>query len=254
MLFSLNLWMLFSGKSTTGFIYEHASFLYVLLAILYFGISFTMAFLPCSNFHHPVICRGRTDGNKIALTFDDGPDKVKTPLVLEILDKYNVPATFFCIGKNIAGNEHLLIKIHESGHLIGNHSFSHSRWFDLFSAGRIKSELLESNRLIKQATGLAPHFFRPPFGVINPMVSKALKKTLLQTVCWNIRSFDTLNRNPGKVNHNILRQLRPGSIILLHDHTLFTEHSLDKLISDILGAGFYIVPLDNLLQIPAYEP
>lgn len=253
MLFSLNLWMILSGKSTGGFFHDHANLIYGLIAILYFGISFAMAFLPCSNFHHPVICKGRTDGSSVALTFDDGPDKLKTPLILATLDKYKVKATFFCIGRNISGNEHILKKIHDSGHLIGNHSLSHSRWFDLFSASRIEAEVLASNKLIRQVTGQYPLFFRPPFGVVNPMVSKALKKTTLQAVCWNIRSFDTLNRNPEKVNHSILRQLRPGSIILLHDHTLFTEHRLDRLISDILVAGFHIVPLDNLLKLPAYE-
>ena len=211
-----------------------------------------MAFLPCSNFHHPVICCGTTDEKVISLTFDDGPDPVKTWLILEVLKTYNVKATFFCIGKNLTGNENMIKRILDDGHLIGNHSFSHSKWFDFFPAGKIRAELLETDRLIKKVTGGSPLFFRPPFGVVNPMVSNALKKSHWQVIGWNIRSFDTLNMDPKKTENKILSQLKPGAIILLHDFTRYTEHHLNALIPAILNAGYGIVPLDKLLKMPAY--
>ena len=251
-LLSLNLWNIFTDKSTGGFIHTHAILLYTLLFIFYFVISFAMAFLPCTNFHYPVICCGKTKEKSVAITFDDGPDPVKTPIILDILKKYNLQATFFCIGKNIVNHEQLVKRIHEEGHLIGNHSFSHSKWFDLFSSGMMRTELLATDHLIANITGKSPLFFRPPFGVVNPMVCNALKNMHLQAICWNIRSFDTLRNNPQKTLQRILKQLEPGAIILLHDLTNCTQHHLGELLTGIEDAGYRIVPLDKMLNMPAY--
>ncbi len=251
-LLNLNLWNIFFSRSTGGFIQTHAAVLYFSLFTLYAGISVAMAFLPCSNFHHTVTCHGTTDDKWVSITFDDGPDPVKTPLILEVLKNQEVYATFFFIGKNIEGNELLVKRLSGEGHLIGNHSFSHSGWFDLFSAKRMAAELLKTNQLIENIIGKSPAFFRPPFGVINPMVSKSLQKTRLKAICWDIRSLDTLNKAAEKTSQKILRKLKPGSVILLHDHTKYTGHHLDELLTGIGNAGYRIVPLDKLLKIPAY--
>ena len=251
-LLGLNLWNVLLNGSGVGFVHTHAALLYGLLFTSYFGISFAMAFLPCSNFHHPVICEGRTSEKSVSITFDDGPDALKTPLILKVLEKHQVHAAFFCIGKNISGNEQLVKKLTDEGHLAGNHSYSHSNWFDLFPARKMRGELLETDRLIQNITGTTPLFFRPPFGVVNPMVSNALKHKHWKVIGWNIRSLDTINRSPEKIRDNILRQLKPGAIILLHDFTPFTEHHLDELITGIRDAGYSIVRLDQLLKLPAH--
>ncbi|MDP1620760.1 MAG: polysaccharide deacetylase family protein [Bacteroidales bacterium] len=252
MLLMLNILGLLFGKTTTGFIQTHATLFYIILFGIYFGIVIAMAFFPCTNFYHPVLCSSKTDENSVSITFDDGPDPVKTPLILKALKKHGASAAFFCIGKNIAGNEHLLKQMSEEGHLIGNHSFSHSNLFDLFSVKRMRQELVKTDSLISKITGKSPLFFRPPFGVINPLVSITLKKFPMQVICWNIRSLDTLKLDPVKTKNKILRQLQPGAIILLHDHTEFTEHHLDGLLSEIRDAGYNIILLDKLLKLPAY--
>ncbi|MEI7896620.1 MAG: polysaccharide deacetylase family protein [bacterium] len=251
-LLGLNLWNVFLGKSPTSLINTHGALLYSMLFLAYFGISFGMAFLPCTNFHHPVICSGTGDEKSVSLTFDDGPDPAKTPLALDVLKKHGVTAAFFCIGNNISGNPDLVQRIYHEGHILGNHSLTHSKWFDLFPATKIRAELLETDRLLKELTGQSPLLFRPPFGVVNPMVSNALKKMHWTAVCWNIRSLDTINRDAEKTRKKILRQLKPGSVILLHDGSDFTEHHLDELISGIRDAGYGIVPLDQLIKMPAY--
>jgi peptidoglycan/xylan/chitin deacetylase (PgdA/CDA1 family) len=251
-LMGLNLWSIFTSKSGVGLIQSHPTLLYSLLFSFYFGISFAMAFLPCSGFHHETICRGKTDRKIVALTFDDGPDNLNTPQILEVLARHKVPATFFCIGSRIHGNEELIRRIDTSGHILGNHSFSHSKFFDLFPAKKIRNELLETDRLIMSATGKSPLFFRPPYGVINPLVSSAVKGMHWKLICWNIRSFDTLNAKPEKTKNRILSRLKPGSIILLHDHSVMAETTLEELILAIRQQGYEIVPLDNLLNIPAY--
>jgi peptidoglycan-N-acetylglucosamine deacetylase len=248
---SLTLWNILSTPNG-GFIYNHAGLFYILLLLLYLGISFGMAFLPCSNFHHPVICYGKTAEPFVSLTFDDGPEPLKTRLVINVLKKHQVKATFFCIGRKILGNESVIKHLFDDGHLVGNHSYSHSRWFDLFSSGTMRAELNETDRLISNITGKSPLFFRPPYGVVNPLVSNTLQKMHWKAICWNIRSLDTLKKDPRKTMHKIINHLKPGSIILLHDFTPFTEHHLDELISRIQEAGYRIVPLDVLLKLPAY--
>ncbi|MFZ4523405.1 MAG: polysaccharide deacetylase family protein [Bacteroidales bacterium] len=253
LLLAMNLWNLFSG-TYGGFFHNYAALLYWLLISIYFGISFAMAFVPCSGFHHTVICHGNSQGKSLSITFDDGPDPEKTPLILDNLKRYNVQATFFCIGKNLAGNEVLVKRIIEEGHLIGNHSYTHSKWFDLYPARKMRAEMLETDRLIHQITGKSPLYFRPPFGVVNPMVSNALKNMHWQAIGWNIRSLDTLQGDPEKIKDKILSQLKPGAIILLHDFTAFSEFHLDSLLSEIKKTGFEIIPLDELTGLPPYSP
>jgi peptidoglycan/xylan/chitin deacetylase (PgdA/CDA1 family) len=252
LLISLNLWNITLGNTIGGFLPNHSILLFTLLLMFYGGISLGLAFMPCTNFHHPVVCRGITDEPLVSLTFDDGPDSLKTPLILEVLQKHQVKAAFFCIGRKVPGNESLLKQLFDAGHLVGNHSYSHSKWFDLFSSGNMRAELNETDRLIANITGKSPLFFRPPFGVVNPMVSNALQNMHWKAICWNIRSLDSMNRNPQKTMHKIITNLKPGSIILLHDVTHFTQYHLDELITRIQEAGYRIVPLDQLLKLPAY--
>ncbi|MEI6681999.1 MAG: polysaccharide deacetylase family protein [Bacteroidota bacterium] len=222
------------------------------LIVLYAAISLVMVFFPCSQFFHPVICHATGRDKFVALTFDDGPDVVKTPLILDILKRRGVPATFFCIGRKVEANEEVARQIHAAGHLIGNHSFSHANGFGFYSAGRILQELQETDQVIARVTGAIPVFFRPPFGIINPTLHRVLRKTHWQAICWNIRSFDTLGSDPQKIQRRILRKLKPGSIILLHDHTTFSGDHLEGLITAIRDAGYEPVALDKLLNLEAY--
>ncbi len=222
------------------------------LIVFYASISLVMVFFPCSQFFHPVICQGTGQEKSVALTFDDGPDGVQTPLILDILKKNQVPATFFCIGSRLEAHEKVAQRIHAEGHLIGNHSFSHSLWFDFYSSRRILNELHETGEMIARVTGGIPVFFRPPFGIINPTLHRVLRKTYWQTVCWNIRSFDTVRNKPYRIQRRIVRKLQPGSIILLHDHTSFSENHLEGLIAAIRDAGYELVALDKLLNSEAY--
>ncbi len=222
------------------------------LAAGYLGLSFGMAFLPCSGYHFRTICKGKTNENKVAITFDDGPDPLCTPKVLDTLKSRGVTATFFCIGQKIKDNEAILQRMIRENHHTGNHSFSHSYWFDWFPTRMVQSEIKETDLLIRHATGLKPAWFRPPFGVLNPMISNALKKCGHQAVCWDIRSLDTMGGPPERISGRILRKLKPGSIILLHDQSRFSQNHLDQLLDRIKAAGFTIVPLNELIESKAY--
>lgn len=124
------------------------------------------------------------------------------------------------------------------GHLIGNHSFAHSPWFDWYPSGKIFRELKMTDLAIQQATGAPVRFFRPPFGVLNPMVSRALKRGAWITFCWDVRSLDTVIPDPEKIHRRILRKVSSGSVILLHDHTDYSLNHLEELIKRLTDKGF----------------
>ncbi len=224
----------------------------LILFIFYSVITLVLAFFPASGFYLPVLTRGNTLEKTIALTFDDGPVPGNTELVLDVLKRHGVSGTFFCKGRNVAAHPSLAKRIAGEGHLLGNHTFSHSPFIDLFPTRRIALELERTDKLISGITGRTPLFFRPPYGVINPMVAGAVKTVNRQTVCWSVRSFDTMNRTPEKTMRRIISRLKPGVVILLHDHTPFTRDHLDELITAIFHAGYSIAALDKLLNTEAY--
>jgi peptidoglycan-N-acetylglucosamine deacetylase len=252
-LLGFNLVGLFGCGLGETFFCVNLPWFYAGLLTAYFGISVSMAFLPCSGFHMDVICRGETDRKVVAITFDDGPDPQKTPALLDVLKKHRVPATFFLIGRNIEGNEDLVKRMHAEGHLTGTHSWSHSYWFDFFPSPAMRRELARNRDVIKTVTDRSPLMFRPPYGVVNPMLAGALRKLPWHVIGWSIRSYDTLQKDTLRVMKRILGSLNPGAIILLHDKSIFTSAVLEELITQITDKGYRIIPLDELLKIKAYE-
>ncbi|MFH1296139.1 MAG: polysaccharide deacetylase family protein [Bacteroidota bacterium] len=235
-----------------GHLCSHTYVYMLVLFGLYIGISITMAFFISSNFHHKAICRGVTTEKLCALTFDDGPDPENTPYILKVLNRQRIPATFFVIGEKLHGNEMILKEMDAGGHLIGNHSWSHSVWFDFFPACRLRKELTRTAKAVSDITGKSPLLFRPPYGVINPILSSTLRSLAYHVIGWNIRSFDTVHRDPEKTVTRILRKLTPGSIILLHDHLANSPTLLERVIDQLRLHGYQIVPITQLAHIEAY--
>ncbi len=123
-----------------------------------------------------VFCCKKTEEKIIAITFDDGPDPIQTPKVLKVLREKHIPACFFCIGNKIKGNEELLRQIIKEGHRIGNHSFSHSGYFPLYTFKRMCHDLITCQQELEKVTGQPVRWFRPPFGVTNPTLAKAVRR------------------------------------------------------------------------------
>ena len=193
-----------------------------------------------SQVYVKALCRIKTSEKVVYLTFDDGPDAEQTPQVLDVLKRNNATATFFCIGNRIAGNEQILKRIIDDGHTIGNHSFSHINSFPLFSRRRMIADIEQCQKAIESATGTAPTLFRPPFGVTNPTISKAVKNLNLKTIGWTIRTYDTNRCSNAKIARRISRQLRPGAIILLHDRLPQSAERLQMVIDTVKAAGYTI--------------
>lgn len=169
-------------------------------------------------------------GKRIAITFDDGPVP-NTNAVLDVLDRYQARATFFCIGKNIEAHPDILKRIKAGGHEIGNHSYSHSYFFSFFSKKKIIEEIEHANKLLKNITGLDCDLFRPPYGVMNPPIAKAVSQKCMKVIGWNLRSFDTSTKDHNKVIRRIKRGIKPGAVILLHDDRQNTPAILEAVLN-----------------------
>ena len=233
---------------------QGVSFLYLLLPIfIWLSLTIFGAFEIRFNYFLKAYHRGDNDSEKIiSLTFDDGPTEF-TPRVLEILEKNNAKATFFCIGKQIENYPEILQRTHQSGHLIGNHTFHHSSKNGFYSTEKIIDEIISTNQLIKEEIKITTKLFRPPFGVTNPHIAKALEKTKHYVIGWNIRSLDTVIEDEKQLLTRIKRQIKPGSIILLHDTSDKTANVLEQLFVFLQKENYKVVPLNELLKIDVYE-
>jgi len=197
------------------------------------------------------LCEKDTDEKVVALTFDDGPHPEQTPKVLEILRDRGVEAAFFCIGENIENNRALTKRIDEEGHVVGNHSYCHSWKFPWLGYKKMEQNLRQCDRIIEEVIGKKTSFFRPPFGVTNPMLAKAVTSIGYISIGWNIRSFDTTCRgNQNKVIRRIEKKLKPGSIILLHDNLSFSDELLVRILDILSEKGYRIERVDKLLGRP----
>ena len=194
-----------------------------------------------SQFFVPATCRFAPEGKQIMLTFDDGPHPERTPLILDMLEKYGAKAVFFLIGKRVDAHPDMAARVAEKGHEIGSHAYHHGYTFDFLPAYRVKEELLLTEKSIKKATGLDVHLFRPPYGITNPNIAKALESFNYQVLGWNIRSLDTLIRDSEKLSKRVLKRIQPGSIILFHDHGPGTLEALEQVLHYCKENGYETV-------------
>lgn len=193
-------------------------------------------------------CRKKTSEKIVALTFDDGPDKVRTPEILKVLDEYNVKACFFCIGKKIKGNETLLKDIMSRGHLVGNHSYTHSALLPCYSLKALKKDYLTCQFALEQVTLQPVRLFRPPFGVTNPTVAKAVQTLGYTSIGWDVRSLDTCIADKRRVMLRIKRRLKPGSVVLLHDRLPDCDVLLRLLLEYLKQENYRVVRIDRMLD------
>lgn len=226
-----------------------------------FLIAFTIAYFGttqiASNFYMPTYCKASKHPKKeIAITFDDGvTDPKQSTKILDILEQYQVSATFFCIGKNLQSPEQIKVlkRMNASGHIIGNHSYSHHNFFDFFSSQRVSNEVITTDKIIQEHIGKRPLFFRPPYGITNPNIAKALRSLKHKTIGWSLRSLDTVIKDEQILLKRVQKKLRKGDVILFHDHLQHMPDFLPMFLEYLLKEGYSVVGLDQLLQLDAYQ-
>ncbi|MBY5033741.1 polysaccharide deacetylase family protein [Streptococcus gallolyticus] len=180
---------------------------------------------------------------RIAITFDDGPSPETTPQVLDLLKKYKVKATFFVLGKNIAGNEAILKRMQAEGHEIANHSWNHPQLTKL-AADQIKQEIEDTQSAIQAVTGQRPTSYRPPYGAVNQAVQAV---TNLPAIYWTVDTLDWKSKNPAAILGEVKAHTQAGSIILMHDIHPTTVASLDSVLAYLTGQGYSFARVDELL-------
>ncbi len=220
----------------------------VFLALIIYGSAIIQ-----SNFHAQTYYHGDVSGKEIALSFDDEPNQEYTPQALSTLARFNAPATFFVIGKNIQGNESILKQIDAGGHSIGNHSYTHSFFVDLKNLQGFKNELNQTAESVFKVIGKRMKLFRPPYGVTTPNLAKASNILNYSIIGWIIRSFDTTGDNVQTITLRVQRQIKPGAIILFHDTSDRIIQVLKQTLNFAKENGYKIVSVERLLKIKAYE-
>lgn len=223
------------------------------LLLIYVSVLFCGSYFIRMGFFMKSICSVNTSEKVIALSFDDGPAGKKTARILDILKDNNVKAAFFCIGKNMPDNEDLLKRITNEGHIIGNHSNSHNSLFDLYSSKKMLNELELASQTCQDITGNYPRFFRPPYGVTNPNLKKAVLRGGFISIGWSIRSYDTVIGNEERLLTRILDRLKPGAILLLHDSSESTLKILPRLLKEIRNKGYKMIRLDKMINLNPYD-
>lgn len=217
-------------------------------------------------------CREKTDRKEVYLTFDDGPHPPETERVLDVLRERGAKATFFLIGSKVSGNEAVLRRMLEEGHALGLHTYSHAGTFPLLSFDKMLADVNEGKRAVESVAGKKISLFRPPFGVTNPTISKVIRTLGLHTVGWDVRSFDTMFCKSSEhsckssehsckksgysckqsgysckqsghdwyvpVVERIMKQVRPGSVILLHDRLNGASELLALLLDSLAASGY----------------
>ena len=187
----------------------------------------------------------------VALTFDDGPNSSTTTQALDTLAKYGVKATFFVLGKNIAGNEDLLKRMKSEGHVVGNHSWDHPVLSKL-TLEDAKKQITDTEDALTKVLGSSSKLMRPPYGAITDDIRNSLD---LSFIMWNVDSLDWKSKNETAILTEIQHQVRNGSIVLMHDIHGATVNALPKIIEYLKDQGYTFVTIPELLnsRLKAHE-
>lgn len=221
------------------------------LAVLYILLLVLGAIFIRWNFFIPAKHHGDRNSMQLALSFDDGP-ATHTEAILDILKAESVPAAFFSIGKRAEAAPDVVRRWHEEGHVVGNHSYAHSFHFDWQNRTKMVAEIRHTNEILKGIIGKTPLLFRPPYGVTNPELSHAVNLTNMHTIGWSLRSFDTSAKDADKLLQKLLKKVKGGDVILLHDSVTHTASILTAFIKACRQKGFIFVRLDKMLGLEAY--
>ena len=212
-----------------------------------------LAVLPGDNFYGPVLAAGHTSEKVVALTFDDGPYPPYTQKVLAILKEKNVHATFFLVGENALAHPELVRQIKAEGHLIGTHTQHHKDLLRL-DKKEVRDEMIMGVESIRQITGEAPKFIRPPHGFKDYEVIEQAENLGLTVVNWDVIPRDWTNPGTEKIVSRVIEKVKPGSVILLHDGDSpansgsreQTVQALPEIIDQLRADGYSFVTIEEL--------
>jgi peptidoglycan/xylan/chitin deacetylase (PgdA/CDA1 family) len=189
------------------------------------------------------------DGPYIAISFDDGPNATLTPKLLDILAAHHLKATFFVIGANVAAHPEIVARAAREGHEIGNHTWSHP-YLAKLSDDAVRRELQRTDEAIKSATGTRPTLMRPPYGSLAARQKRSIHDEFgYQIILWDVDPFDWKRPGPAVVCNRIVKQTRPGSIVLSHDIHPGTIEAMPCILNQLEAKGFKFVTVSELIRM-----
>ncbi len=209
------------------------------------------------------------DRGELSLTFDDGPDPEVTPAVLDLLERHGARASFFCVGERVDRWPELAAEIVRRGHRVENHTYSHPWSFSLRGPEAIAREIDGAQEAIRRATGESPRLVRAPAGLRNLLLERVLARRGLWLTSWTRRGLDALGAEPAAVLARLVRGLRAGDILVLHDARAATGARLaarrggprpsvlavlPELLERIDDAGLRSVPVPCPDPVPRPDP
>jgi len=193
------------------------------------------------------------DGPYIAMTFDDGPSATLTPKLLDILAAHHIKATFFVLGEMVAEHPEILARAVQEGHEIASHSWSHPNLAKMSQEG-VRSQLQRTDDEIKSSTGKRPTLFRPPYGSITEREKRWIHDEFgYDIILWDVDPLDWKRPGPAVVRSRILKETRPGSIVLSHDIHPGTIEAMPSTFDQLEAKGFKFVTVSELLGMATPE-
>lgn len=234
--------------------------LFLPVSFLFQGLILYANLRPNCSWFGQVVNAFRAEGKEVWLTIDDGPDPIETPKTLDLLRQFGARATFFVIGSRALANPDLIRKMVDEGHTVANHSATHpySRFWSL-TRKRAGKEIDDGDRAIQAATGTMPPWFRAPVGMANFMVHEALQERNKVLIGWSASGHDTLDSKTDRVMARIVKGLRPGAIVLLHEAhgrsgNERDRHELMRRLLTHLAANNYecVLPVDEQLRAESF--
>ena len=180
---------------------------------------------------------------KVALTFDDGPNPVYTPELLDGLEKRNVKATFFLLGEAVEDYPDIAKRIYEDGHLIGNHTYDHVNLGNLCENAACE-QVRKTNEIIERVTGYYPEYVRPPFGEWKENIDNDV--TMIK-VLWNVDPLDWATGNADAVVERVVGKCEDNDIILMHDASESSVKAALRIIDILTKKGYEFVTVDQLI-------
>ena len=201
-----------------------------------------------------IYINGQNENKVVALTFDDGPDPVNTPKIIKVLRNNNIQGTFFCIGNQIESCKSIIKQAYANGDVISNHSWSHKD-FTTIDAAEINDEVTLTENEINKVIGKRPALIRPPYGAINNAVHNSLTSLNYKSIIWSIDTLDWEQREVANIVNNVVNNVRPGEIILMHcnEGKKATTEALPQIILKLKEMGYRFVTVDKLLDLSAYK-
>jgi peptidoglycan/xylan/chitin deacetylase (PgdA/CDA1 family) len=224
-------------------------------------VFFVYAILPTvlvHFWHTGVYWQGQPDSTKVALTFDDGPDPIYTPQILDILHQYNAKATFFVVGKHVKKYPDLVKRILSEGHSIGVHGYHH-RFACLMDPFSSIWDIKKGAKAIREIIGDSPFLFRPAWGAFNLCSLMYILLRKEKAIMWSFFAKDwEIRATPESIFNQVVRRIRAGSVVVFHDRSTKpgaapdgpakTIEALPEILKDIQGKGLQPVSIEDLLE------